>query len=159
MLLWRRRTTELRDLKVEDAPALARLHAQAFHRGWSEDEFEQLVANSSSFGEGAFAAPRERLQGFILSRLAGVEAEILSIVVDPAARRQGVARGLLAHHLERLRELSVRELFLEVDEDNAGALAFYETFGLRSVGKRRGYYPRASGGRGGALVLRRDLDR
>ena len=48
--------------------------------------------------------------------------------------------------------------FLEVDEANEPALAFYASFGLKTVGRRRGYYPRASGGRGGALVLRCELD-
>jgi len=88
-----------------------------------------------------------------------MEAEILSIVVDPAVRRQGLARALLAQHLDRLRERGVRELFLEVDEANEPALAFYASFGLKTVGRRRGYYARASGGHGGALVLRCDLDR
>jgi ribosomal-protein-alanine N-acetyltransferase len=156
---WRRKAIVLRDLGAEDAPHLARLHAKAFHRGWSEDEFEQLIASSSSLGEGAAFSERGRLQGFVLSRIAAAEAEILSIVVDRASRRKGVARALLANHIERLRERGVRELFLEVDEDNRGALAFYEKFGLEPVGRRRAYYARSSGDQGAALVLRRDLDR
>ena len=156
---WRRRAILVRELEAEDAPALARLHGLAFHRGWGEDEFEQLLSASSSLGEGASIARGGALQGFILSRIAGMEAEILSIVVDPAVRRQGLARALLAQHLDRLRERGVRELFLEVDEANEPALAFYASFGLKTVGRRRGYYARASGGHGGALVLRCDLDR
>jgi [ribosomal protein S18]-alanine N-acetyltransferase len=156
---WRQKTTiVLRDLKAEDAPRLARLHAKAFHRGWGEDEFEQLIASSSSLGEGAAFSERGSLQGFILSRIAAAEAEILSIVVDSSSRRKGVARALLAHHLDQLRERSVRELFLEVDEANAAALAFYENFGLKPVGRRRAYYPRATGERGAAVILRRTLD-
>jgi [ribosomal protein S18]-alanine N-acetyltransferase len=78
--------------------------------------------------------------------------------VDSSSRRKGVARALLAHHLDQLRERSVRELFLEVDEANAAALAFYENFGLRPVGRRRAYYPHATGERGAAVILRRTLD-
>jgi ribosomal-protein-alanine N-acetyltransferase len=155
---WRRRAVLLRELRAEDAPALARLHGLSFHRGWGEDEFEQLLTASSSLGEAASFTSTGALQGFVLSRVAGVEAEILSIVVVASARRQGVARSLLSHHLDRLRAQGVREVFLEVDEGNQPALAFYETFGLKTVGRRRGYYPRSSGGSGGALVLRCDLD-
>ena len=158
MLAWRQRAIVLRDLKAEDAPRLARLHAKAFHRGWGEDEFEQLIASSSCLGEGAAFAERASLQGFILSRIAGAEAEILSIVVDSSSRRKGVARALLSRHLDRLRERVVRELFLEVDEANAAALAFYKNFGLEAVGRRGAYYPRTSGERGAALILRRKLD-
>jgi ribosomal-protein-alanine N-acetyltransferase len=149
----------LRDLRAEDAPALARLHAKAFHRGWSEDEFEQLIASSSNLGEGASFSEHGRLEGFVLSRIAAVQAEILSIVVDAPSRRQGVARALLVAHLDRLRGRGVHKAFLEVDEDNLAALAFYEKFGLEPVGRRSAYYPRSSGERGAALLLRGDLDR
>ncbi len=83
---------------------------------------------------------------------------MLSIVVDSSSRRKGLARALLFHHLDRLRERAVRELFLEVDEGNSAALAFYENFGLERVGRRPAYYARASGERGAALILRRALD-
>lgn len=152
-----RKAVVLRELASEDAPALARLHAGAFHRGWSEDEFERLLASSSSLGEGAAFFDGGRLQGFVLSRLADVEAEILSIVVDPSCRRQGVGRALFASHLDRLRQLRARELFLEVEESNRAALAFYQAFGLVTVGRRSAYYQRPSGGPGAALVLRCDL--
>jgi ribosomal-protein-alanine N-acetyltransferase len=159
MRYWLKRPIVLRDLTVEDAPILARLHAGAFHRGWGEDEFEGLIAAAASLGQGAAFAERGRLQGFILSRMAGVEAEILSIVVDPSCRRQGVGRSLLADHIERLRMEGVRELFLEVEEGNRGAMLFYQRFGLKEVGRREAYYPRSSGGPGAALILRGDLDR
>ncbi|MBV9111685.1 MAG: GNAT family N-acetyltransferase [Hyphomicrobiales bacterium] len=158
MVPWRQKPIVLRNLRTDDAPRLARLHANAFHRGWGEDEFEQLIASASSVGEGAAFSERGNLQGFVLSRIAATEAEILSIVVDPTARRKGVARALLSHHLERLRERSARELFLEVDEGNSAALAFYENFDLKPVASRQAYYPRASGERGTALILRRALD-
>ena len=41
----------------------------------------------------------------------------------------------------------------------AAAIQVTPEFGVRVVGRRRGYYPRAAGGPGGALVLRCDLDR
>jgi ribosomal-protein-alanine N-acetyltransferase len=152
-----RKTVVTRDLAAEDASILAKLHAGAFHRGWSEDEFERLLANSTSLGDGAAFSEGGLLQGFVLSRLAKVEAEILSIVIDPSARRQGVGRALFAKHLERLRNLGVRELFLEVEETNRAAIAFYQGFGFRNVGRREAYYQRGAGAPGAALVQRCDL--
>ena len=152
-----RKTVVTRDLAAEDASVLAKLHAGAFHRGWSEDEFERLLASSTSLGEGAAFSESGLLQGFVLSRLAKVEAEILSIVVDPSARRQGVGRALFAKHLERLRNLGVRELFLEVEETNRAAIAFYQGFGFRNVGRREAYYQRGTSAPAAALVQRCDL--
>jgi [ribosomal protein S18]-alanine N-acetyltransferase len=158
MMLFRpHRIVVMRDLAADDAPALARLHAGAFHRGWSEDEFERLLASSASLGEGAAFHEGGPIEGFVLSRVARPEAEILSIVVEPSVRRQGVARALFASHLERLRGLGVLELFLEVEDGNRAAVGFYRGFGFVTVGRREGYYRHASGPAGAALVQRCDL--
>jgi ribosomal-protein-alanine N-acetyltransferase len=158
-MLWRQKSIVLRDLRSEDAPRLTRLHGEAFHRGWTDDEFEQLIASSATLGQGAAFSEHGRLCGFVLSRVSGIEAEMLSIVVGSSARRQGMGRALLAGHLDRLLRRRVRELYLEVDENNHAALAFYAAFGLVQVGRRSAYYASASGGRAAALILRRDLDR
>jgi ribosomal-protein-alanine N-acetyltransferase len=154
---WRRRNVVLRNLQGEDAAAMAELHAGAFQRGWGEDEFERLLASATSIGLGAAFSDQGRLGGFVLSRMAGGEAEMLSIVVDASARRHGLGRALLSRHLDQLRQAGVGELFLEVDEENLPARALYRTFGLVAVGRRNAYYTRASGERGTALILRRDL--
>jgi ribosomal-protein-alanine N-acetyltransferase len=93
------------------------------------------------------------LAGFILSRLAAGEAEILSIAIAPAWRRRKLARPLLDLHLRRLAGLGARSVFLEVDEHNAAACRLYRRASFREVGRRQGYYP----GGAAALVLRRDL--
>ena len=91
--------------------------------------------------------------GFILSRLAAGEAEILSVAIAPAWRGRGLARPLLDLHLRRLAGLGARAVFLEVDENNAPARALYRRAGFRDVGRRQGYYQSGAS----ALVLRRDL--
>ena len=60
--------------------------------------------------------------GFILSRMAAGEAEILSVAITPARRGRGFARPLLDLHLRRLAGLGADTVFLEVDEHNAPCL-------------------------------------
>jgi [ribosomal protein S18]-alanine N-acetyltransferase len=134
-----------------DAASLAALHAASFSRGWSENEFEQLLTDRSVIADRAVSGRRN--VGFILSRRAADEAEILSVAVTRAWRGHGVARRLLDLHLRRLAGLRLRAVFLEVDQDNTPALRLYARAGFREVGRRPGYY---SGGKS-ALVLRRDL--
>ena len=98
-----------------------------------------------------------RLVGFIMSRLAAGEAEILSVAVAASYRGKGLARRLLNLHLRRLAGLGTRVMFLEVDEGNAAARQLYRRAGFREVGRREGYYAAADGKRATALVLRRDL--
>ncbi len=97
------------------------------------------------------------LAGFILSRRALEEAEILTIVVDPRKRGQGCGQRLLCSHLARLASCGVEVLFLEVDQSNSAALALYRRHGFVEKGMRRGYYAKPDGTRANALVMSRSL--
>ena len=145
----------LSEASARDAAALAGLHAAAFRRGWSEDEFERLLIDRSVIAHRAMVG--RTLAGFILSRLGGGEAEILSVAVASARRRRGLARKLLDLHLRRLAGLGATAVFLEVDEDNAPARRLYERARFRDVGRRPAYYARGGEAPANALVLRRDL--
>lgn len=139
---------------ARDARAIASLHAASFRRGWSEDEIERLLLDRAVLTHRA--AIGRTLRGFIMSRMAVDEAEILSVAVARGQRGRGFARGLLRLHLGRLAGLGVRTVFLEVDEDNESARRLYARAGFAQVGRRQGYY--ADGERvSNALVLRRDL--
>jgi ribosomal-protein-alanine N-acetyltransferase len=138
-----------------DAAALAALHAAAFRRGWSEDEFERLLLDHNVIVHRAITG--RTLAGFILSRLAAGEAEILSVAVAASRRSRGLGRKLLDLHLRRLAGLGATAVFLEVDEDNAPARRLYARAGFRDVGRRPAYYARGAQPPANALVLRRDL--
>lgn len=137
------------------AAGFAALHAASFARGWSEQEFERLLADRAVVADRA--ALGRGTVGFIVSRIAADEAEILSIAVARACRGRGLGRDLLMRNLQRLAGLGVRSVFLEVDAGNAPARALYARAGFREVGRREGYYPSKDGAPAAALVLRRDL--
>ncbi len=134
-----------------DAAVIAALHAASFQRGWGEDEFHRLLLNRNVVCHRATAG--RSLIGFILSRLAAGEAEILSVAIAPSWRGRGFARPLLDLHLRRLAGLGARTVFLEVGETNVPAGRLYRRAGFYEVGRRQGYYE----GGATALVLRRDL--
>ena len=102
------------------------------------------------------AASGTKTIGFVLSRRAHDEAEILSIAVAAKARRKGTARQLLQHHMRRLAGLGTKALFLEVEEANVAARRLYERAGFTQVGRRPSYYGTGKDA-AAALVLRRDL--
>jgi ribosomal-protein-alanine N-acetyltransferase len=153
--LFARGNPTLSEAGPRDAAALAELHAASFQRGWSDGEFERLLIERNVVAHRAMMG--RTLAGFILSRMAAGEAEILSVAVASPRRGRGLARALLHLHMRRLAGLGVRAMFLEVDEDNAPARRLYERAGFREVGRRPGYYQQANGNAATALVLRRDL--
>ena len=145
----------LSEATARDTAAMAVLHDASFQRGWSEVEIERLLLERNIVAHRATLG--RSLHGFILSRLAAGEAEILSVAVAPARRGRGLARKLLDLHLRRLAGLGVGAVFLEVDEDNAPARRLYGGAHFRDVGRRPAYYPRGTQAPSNALVLRRDL--
>jgi ribosomal-protein-alanine N-acetyltransferase len=139
------------EARQRDAAAIAALHAASFQRGWGEDEFHRLLIDRAVVAHRAVIG--RTMVGFILSRMAAGEVEILSVAIAPAWRGRGFARPLLDLHLRRLAGLGVRAVFLEVDEHNEPACRLYRNAGFSEVGVRKGYYQEGAS----ALVLRRDL--
>jgi len=89
----------------------------------------------------------------VLARVAGDEAEILTICVVPAARRTGHGGALLAAAEARAAADGAAKMFLEVAADNVAALSMYRSAGYETVGRRARYYPNGSD----ALVMARCL--
>jgi ribosomal-protein-alanine N-acetyltransferase len=153
--LFGRGAAAIAEARPRDAEAIAALHAASFHRGWSEEEVAALLVERSVMAHRAGVGGR--LAGFIMSRRAADEAEILSVAVRNADRGRGLARDLLHLHLRRLAGDGVRTVFLEVDETNTPAIRLYRRAGFGEVGRRPNYYATPGAKPAAALVLRRDL--
>jgi ribosomal-protein-alanine N-acetyltransferase len=68
------------------------------------------------------------------------ELHVTNIAVHPRERRRGFGRQLLGAVLGDAGRRALRIVVLEVRPSNAEAIALYESFGFRVVGRRRGYY-------------------
>ena len=137
------------------AADLERLHATAFARPWAAHEFERMLCERST--EAHALRRGNALLGFVLSRKAVDEAEILTIVLAPSARGGGHSHRLLREHLTALTFAGIRTVHLEVDEGNAPALKLYARHGFVRVGERKGYYPLPDGSRATALTMSASL--
>ncbi|WP_010141647.1 GNAT family N-acetyltransferase [Oceanicola sp. S124] len=135
-------------MNAPDPVALARLHAACFTtpRPWSAEEIAQLAGDDASF-------LLHRPEGFLLGRQILDEAEILTLAVDPAARRQGTGRALVAAFLSEARRRGAATALLEVAADNGPAIALYEASGFRRSGRRPGYYRTPEGLRKDAEIM------
>ena len=143
-------------LGVDRGEDCATLHAGAFTFSWPQSDFEALLVASTTYAEGAYGKGDELL-GFIISRLAADEAEILTIAVHSKRRGLGIAGKLMNANMERLRIAGARSWFLEVEAQNAAALALYRRFGFDRVGERKSYYRKPDGDASLAYILRRSL--
>ncbi len=147
----------VREVEATQAHALAALHNQAFEVPWDQETISALLALDGARGWSAIPIDGGTPLGFLMTRQIKQEAEILTLACAASHRRMGMARGLVGHAVEVLKCDGVDQLFLEVAVDNTAALGLYKEMAFVTVGRRRNYYARRSGGRVDALILRRRL--
>jgi len=94
--------------------------------------------------EGGLPGEDAPAAGFVLSRGAADEEELLLIAVDPAHRRRGIGGALLERFIAEARARGADRLFLEMRDGNS-AETLYLHHGFARVGQRRAYYRRGSG--------------
>lgn len=142
----------LRPLTAFDLPILEHLHADSFPDDpWSAGSFGRLLALPGVHG--LLTQASQRPLGFLLWRRAADEAEVLTLCVQPAARRRGLAASLLRAGMASLKRCRTQRLFLEVAEDNLAARELYKSLRFCEVGRRSGYYRRSRGPKIDALLL------
>lgn len=131
------------------AEVLARLHAGCFalQDQWNGAAMASLLA-SPGVSAGLILVG-EHPAGFVMLRCIAGEAEILTLCVLPAYRRQGLAAQLVAWSLTSAAAQKAEMVFLEVSVANHAAQAVYAQAGFVQKGQRRAYYPDGSD----ALVL------
>ena len=130
--------TAMRDERDLVTPqTLAALHADAFDgpARWSPEAFARALEDPHCF----FVPRGGDPEGFALGRVIVGEAELLTLVVATAGRRQGLGRSLLRAFEETARARGAASAFLEASVANEAARRLYETADWRAVGRRVGY--------------------
>ncbi len=138
-------TISLFEVNATNTPAVqifASLHHKAFQnigqKSWSESEVTSLLSSESIHG---FLLQENQVPyGFVMIRLVDIEAEVITLGLDPHYQQLGYGRFLLYETLKILRLFKVKKVFLEVREDNIKAIHLYKTFKFRKIGVRSKYY-------------------
>jgi [ribosomal protein S18]-alanine N-acetyltransferase len=142
----------LRPMRTADLDALMPFEQQMFGpEAWSRQAYlDELADTELRYYIVAETAGRELLGTAGLLTI-GETAQILTIGVLPAARRNGVGRLLVRTLIAEARRRRAGEVLLEVREDNHAAQRLYAAEGFTVLGKRRGYYEQ---GRVDAITMR-----
>jgi ribosomal-protein-alanine N-acetyltransferase len=152
---WGYADAQVEGATLRDSPKLAELHGASFHRGWDEEEFEDMLSQRNTLVHRLRMG--RKIVGFVVSRMAADEAEILSIALAPGYRGRGLSYDLLLTHLGHLAGRGIVKVFLEVEENNQPARRLYARAGFETVGRRERYYSQPDGEQLNALLMRRDL--
>lgn len=105
---------------------------------WTAEQYEESAVQEHVH---YFLAESGRgVVGFVGAAVVGTEADIHSIAVAEQAKRKGIGHQLLTALVDWLQKERVEQIFLEVRESNAPAIALYKKAGFQPIGKRPKYY-------------------
>lgn len=116
-----------------------RIESQVYPRPWSLSLFVSELALRST--RVYYVARVEGgVVGYCGLMLAGDDAHVTTLAVDPDWYRRGIATRLLLNAVRVATQRGARHLTLEVRVSNHPAQALYRRFGFHPAGVRKGYY-------------------
>jgi len=136
----------LRAATMHDLDAIMALETSTFTSdAWSAASMRAELANQNTVylvAVRADGADSQDIAGYagLLAPRGAKEADIQTIAVAEAARRNGIGRALVAALMAAADERGATEVFLEVRADNPNAQALYRSFGFEEIGVRPRYY-------------------
>jgi [ribosomal protein S18]-alanine N-acetyltransferase len=144
----------VRRMRWWDIPAVRRLEDLLFAEdAWSDAMFWSELAERDS-RHYIVAADADDLHGYAgLCAYAADQCFVQTIGVAPTHQRRGIGSRLLQNLIDEADRRGCRLLDLEVRDGNDAAIAMYERFGFRAIGRRRGYYQPSGAD---AIVMRRE---
>ena len=119
---------QIRAFKKEDKQSIIKL-GSTLHENY-------FLGDLESPNEILIAKEKGKVIGFIHFLVFEDYIDIVDIVVDISNRKQGIGSKLL----KSLENYNIKEILLEVSENNKTALSFYLKNGFTKVGIRKGYY-------------------
>ncbi len=133
---------------------MTRAFPREYGEAWTE---EQLRSTLRMPGVDLFLiGMKGTIDGFALTRTVIDETELLLIAISPDKRRLSLARNLLEHIEDRLREQKVLNFFLEMRSGNP-AEELYRNHGFKRIGLRPNYYRGSHGGYYDAVTFGKSL--
>ena len=150
---------------IAELEAVMEIMEVAFDPHWGEAWTSAQVLGSLQFPRthlllvdehGSRWQPGNRPAGFLLSRDAPGEEELLLIAVSPQMRRRGLGAILMDEFLKNAAARGAERVFLEMRENNA-AETLYRAQGFEPIGRRTKYYTCSDGSRLDAVTFGRNL--
>jgi len=128
----------MRPLGPEDLEECLALDQRALGGLWSPSQWLHELAEDNRPGLGIWwgAGLRAMACGWLVLD----ELQITAMAVDPAFRRRGLGRAVLAGLLAQGQAAGARQATLEVAAANGAARGLYAATGFQEAGIRRAYY-------------------
>ena len=131
---------KLRNPTLNDLKKIYEIETSSFVHPYSALSLFSLIMLHSDTS--LVAEVNGEVVGFaIAAKEVGKKLHLLNFAVHPKYRRMGIGSALL-RSLEKLaKKKGVKEIYLEVEEDNFAAISLYEKMGFKKKKIIKKYYP------------------
>jgi len=126
-----------------DIPVLATYEKELFpYSPWSTAQFKEEFAGIPTTRFMSVAEDGNTIVGYcgVFVPAPGIEADILTVAVLPAYRRQGIAKEFIRQIEAYAVERQASAMMLEVELSNESAIKLYESLGYMKISVRMDYY-------------------
>ena len=127
-----------RKMTMDDVETVAAIEFESFSLPWTLEDFWYETIRKDSIS--IVAELDGQIVAYACVWISFDEADVANIAVDEKFRERGIGTKLFAEIIRLVKLRGVNALTLEVRVSNTAAIKLYENFGLRSVGRRKGYY-------------------
>ena len=144
---------KVRKFTPDDLKRVFEIENMSFDQSYGINMFQQLYEMGVGF---LVAEENGYVIGYVIFWIKYEnQCHIISIAVDKNYRRLGCGTQLLVKAISILSLLNLDTIYLEVNENNVGAVEFYKQFSFRVDRVVPGYYENGDG----AIVLYLPLDK
>ena len=126
-----------------DIPVLATYEKELFpYSPWNTAQFKEEFAGIPTTRFMSVAEDGNTIVGYcgVFVPAPGIEADILTVAVLPAYRRQGIAKEFMRQIEAYAVERQASAMMLEVELSNESAIKLYESLGYMKISVRMDYY-------------------
>lgn len=143
---------KLSKMSIEDLKSIKNVLASDFDNFWSFDVLEEELECDNSYVIIA-KVDENTIVGFAGLKVILDEADIMNIVVKKDFRHNGIGSVLLENLINYSKDLNLKTITLEVNENNLSAIRLYDKFSFDKLGIRKNYYD----GKSDAIIMSKKL--
>ena len=127
-----------RKMTAEDAEQVAEIDFKSFSVPWRMTDYWKYAQEKNI--EAVVGEIEKKIVAYAAAFVSFEEAEVFKIAVEPELRGQGLGSKIFAELIQAVKKRGAKAITLEVRPSNVAAVKMYESFGLKSVGRRKNYY-------------------
>lgn len=143
---------KINKMTIEDLESIKNILASDFDNFWSFDVLEDELECDNSYVIVAKNTDNT-IVGFAGLKTILDEADIMNIVVKKDFRHNGIGSILLENLINYSKNMNMKTITLEVNENNLSAIRLYDKFSFDKLGIRKKYY----NGESDAIIMSKKL--